>query len=153
MEAYPIWAQSGEGTTRKNNMIGTKKKTASGRFVTFYSKHPKQVINTAENVVHRVLHISEEKFHNHKNKIRKILTMNNFSMNMINNFTECIRGKRGITIQVDDLHTTHIRNITIYFCLSEDACAQCGSEHHTLFRLSLHKYSPSTRFCRGREFF
>lgn len=67
-----------------------QKPTASGRIINFFSKHPKQIIiNTAKNFVHRVLNISDEKFHSrNKNKIREILTMNNFPMNMINNFIE-----------------------------------------------------------------
>ncbi|XP_058977227.1 uncharacterized protein LOC131801989 [Musca domestica] len=63
-----------------------QKPTASGRIINFFSKHPKQmIINTAKNLVHRVMSISDEKFHNkNKHKIRDILTNNNFPIRIIN---------------------------------------------------------------------
>lgn len=57
-----------------------QKPTASGRIINFNSKHPRRtIINTATNFIKRVLQISDDQFHDeNKNKIRKVLDMNDF---------------------------------------------------------------------------
>lgn len=63
-----------------------QKPTASGRLINFYSKHPKRVIiNTATNFIRRVLNISDKEYHKTNiNKIKDILTMNDFPYKTIN---------------------------------------------------------------------
>lgn len=74
---------------RKHNKIHLnwyQKPTASGRLINYYSKHTKRtIINTAKNLIHRVLNISEEQFHvENKLKIKNILSGNNFPAHIIN---------------------------------------------------------------------
>ncbi|XP_073827824.1 uncharacterized protein, partial [Musca autumnalis] len=63
------------------------KPTASGRIINFLSKHPKRIIiNTAKNLIYRVLTISDEEFHQENIlKIKNILHKNSFPRNLINN--------------------------------------------------------------------
>ncbi|XP_075157659.1 uncharacterized protein LOC142230926 [Haematobia irritans] len=63
-----------------------QKPTASGRIMNYFSQHPKRiVINTAKNLINRVLNISDKEYHS-KNKsiIRDILHNNNFPKYLIN---------------------------------------------------------------------
>lgn len=71
-----------------------QKETASGRLISFYSKHPRKVIiNTAINFIRRVLDISDKCFHTtNKEKIRKILKLNHFPTGTINNLFKFTRG-------------------------------------------------------------
>lgn len=64
-----------------------QKDTASGRIINYYSQHPKTIIiNTAKNLINRVLTISDTRFHTkNKSKIKHILRNNNFPNNLINN--------------------------------------------------------------------
>ncbi|XP_075157952.1 uncharacterized protein LOC142231219 [Haematobia irritans] len=57
-----------------------QKNTASGRIMNFFSKHPKRIIlNTTQNLIHRVLSISDQRFHQkNKKKLQSILEENNF---------------------------------------------------------------------------
>ena len=49
-----------------------QKPTASGRIINYYSKHPRRIIiNTARNLIERVLRISDKEFH--ENNIEKII--------------------------------------------------------------------------------
>ncbi|XP_075167633.1 uncharacterized protein LOC142239741 [Haematobia irritans] len=61
--------------------------TASGRIMNFCSKHPKRIIiNTAQNLIDRVLSISDKRFHQDNKKIlQRILEENNFPKNLIKN--------------------------------------------------------------------
>lgn len=63
------------------------KPTASGRFINYLSTQPKTMkINTATNFIKKVLDISDERFKNKNiNKIRNILTMNNYPIFITNN--------------------------------------------------------------------
>ncbi|XP_075167527.1 uncharacterized protein LOC142239619 [Haematobia irritans] len=75
---------------RKNgklNLDWYQKPTASGRIINFYSKHPKRIIiNTANNLIHRVLTISDKEFHaKNKERIKQILAKNNFPKYLANN--------------------------------------------------------------------
>lgn len=68
---------------RDNNRLKIdwfQKPTASGRIINFFSKHPKRVIvNTANNLIKRVLNISDDEFHRkNKEKIKHILRNNSF---------------------------------------------------------------------------
>lgn len=83
--------------TRDNGKIKVdwyQKPTASGRIINFHSKHPKRmIINTAKNLVNRVLSISDEEYHSkNKIKISNILKKNCFPgkiiTELINKFTE-----------------------------------------------------------------
>lgn len=62
-----------------------KKDTASGRIVNFYSTQPKyQIINTAKNFIHKVLTISDNKFHTENIKlITNILKNNSYPTKLI----------------------------------------------------------------------
>lgn len=74
---------------RGNNGLKTdwyQKPTASGRIVNFFSKHPKRIIiNTAKNLINRILNLSDIEFHkNNLRKIRDILSDNNFPIKLTN---------------------------------------------------------------------
>ncbi|XP_075158209.1 uncharacterized protein LOC142231485 [Haematobia irritans] len=62
-----------------------QKDTASGRIMNFFSNHPRSMlINTAKNLVNRVLTISDNKFHkNNRKKLQNILQENNFPPKLI----------------------------------------------------------------------
>lgn len=62
-----------------------QKPTSSGRIINYFSKHPKRIIiNTAKNLIDRILKISDNRFHK-KNKeiIRNILKDNSFPNKLI----------------------------------------------------------------------
>lgn len=62
-----------------------QKPTSSGRIINYFSKHPKRIIiNTAKNLIDRILRISDNRFHK-KNKeiIRNILKDNSFPNKLI----------------------------------------------------------------------
>lgn len=63
-----------------------QKPTASGRIINYHSKHPKRmVLNTARNLIERVLKISDTKYHRkNKDKIRTLLMDNNFPIGLVN---------------------------------------------------------------------
>lgn len=74
---------------RENNALKIdwyQKPTASGRIINFFSKHPKRIIiNTANNLIRRVLNLSDEEFHNRNIiKIKGILKENQFPIQLIN---------------------------------------------------------------------
>lgn len=73
---------------RKNNNLlidWYQKPTSSGRIINYYSKHPKSmIINTAKNLIERILSISDNIFHEkNKNIITNILINNNFPVDLI----------------------------------------------------------------------
>lgn len=73
---------------RKGNILKIdwyQKPTSSGRIVNYYSSQAKNIIlNTAKNLVHRVLSISDEEFHKENiKKVRNILKNNSFPENII----------------------------------------------------------------------
>ncbi|XP_036348059.1 uncharacterized protein LOC118757458 [Rhagoletis pomonella] len=61
------------------------KPTSSGRLINYYSSQPtKYKINTAKNLIHKILAISHTRFHEaNKEKINKILINNNYPINLI----------------------------------------------------------------------
>ena len=61
-----------------------QKPTASGRIINYYSKHPRRIIiNTARNLIERVLRISDKEFHeNNIEKIKNILRDNNYPIQL-----------------------------------------------------------------------
>ncbi|XP_017473801.1 PREDICTED: uncharacterized protein LOC108364581 [Rhagoletis zephyria] len=61
------------------------KPTSSGRLINYYSSQPtKYKINTAKNLIHKILTISHTRFHEaNKEKINKILINNNYPVNLI----------------------------------------------------------------------
>ncbi|XP_058983463.1 uncharacterized protein LOC131804504 [Musca domestica] len=73
-----------------------QKPTASGRLINYHSKHPRRIkINTATNFIQRVLKISDRKFHaKNKIKIIKILKMNDFPSNIVNELIKRAEGNR-----------------------------------------------------------
>lgn len=88
---------------RKNNYLlldWYQKPTSSGRIINYYSKHPKKVIiNTARNLIDRVLNISDMTFHKkNEKKIEEILKSNDFPNTIIHNLIR--------------RHKTHNRNNT-----------------------------------------
>lgn len=72
---------------RGNNLITDwyQKPTASGRIINFYSKHNKRIIiNTAKNLIEKVLTISDREFHRKNEEIIKnLLRDNDFPMGLI----------------------------------------------------------------------
>lgn len=56
------------------------KPTSSGRLINYYSSQPnKYKINTAKNLIHKILTLSHQRFHDANiDKIRKILKSNNY---------------------------------------------------------------------------
>ncbi|XP_075151062.1 uncharacterized protein LOC142233289 [Haematobia irritans] len=73
-----------------------QKPTASGRLLNFYSNHNKRIIiNTATNFIIRVLSISDPGFHlENEEKIRKILTNNDFPKRTIQNLINKVKSKQ-----------------------------------------------------------
>ena len=75
--------------TKDKNIIKPdwyQKSISSGRLINFYSKHPKNIINTANNFIRRVLQISDISFHkNNIKKIKTILNKNGFPLKISNN--------------------------------------------------------------------
>lgn len=74
---------------KPNGFIKTdwyQKDIASKRILNYYSHHPNsQIINTASNLINRVLHLSSPEYHNKNIKIvRKTLTLNNYPTRIIN---------------------------------------------------------------------
>ncbi|XP_075160352.1 uncharacterized protein LOC142233335 [Haematobia irritans] len=69
----------------KLKMDWYQKNTASGRIMNYFSNHPKRIIiNTAKNLIHRVLSISDHQFQQkNKKKLQDILENNNFPSNLI----------------------------------------------------------------------
>ncbi|XP_058982824.1 uncharacterized protein LOC131804256 isoform X2 [Musca domestica] len=72
------------------NINWYQKPTASGRIINYYSKHTKRtIINTAKNLINRVLTISDEQFHfQNKLKIKDILINNNFPLHITKSLIE-----------------------------------------------------------------
>lgn len=72
---------------RGNNIMMDwyQKSTASGRVVNYYSKHNKKIIiNTAKNLIDKVLTISDREFHMaNKRKIKDILIQNDFPERLV----------------------------------------------------------------------
>ncbi|XP_075167655.1 uncharacterized protein LOC142239767 [Haematobia irritans] len=73
-----------------------QKPTASGRLLNFYSNHNKRIIiNTATNFIRRLLSISDPGFHlENEEKIRKILTNNDFPKRTIQNLINKVKSKQ-----------------------------------------------------------
>lgn len=63
-----------------------QKPTSSGRIINYHSKHPRSMImNTARNLIRRVLTISDTEFHKkNKERVKKILVDNNFPNELTN---------------------------------------------------------------------
>lgn len=73
-----------------------QKPTSSGRIINFHSKHQKRVIiNTAKNLIERVLKISDVEFHkSNKERIRSILKDNNFPNHLTNRLIRQFENQR-----------------------------------------------------------
>lgn len=110
--------------TRKGNIIKVdwyQKPTSSGRIINYFSNHPKTIImNTANNLVKRVLSISDKDFHNQNiKKIKTILKKNDFPSNVIDNIINSNKQRTLCTSKIDTEEPKIYKSMTYIKQLSE----------------------------------
>lgn len=109
---------------RHGNLLRTdwyQKSTSSGRLINFHSKHPRRtIINTATNFIKRVLTISDKEFHKtNRDKIRKILTMNDFPKRTIEDLLRRSRIPKNIDKEQETTTPTIYKTMTFIPGFSE----------------------------------